>query len=170
MQPGVNRDLSIQLLEKQPPITVDSNGGSSSTLAGFPGILICCQWEQSGARQNPQTFSGILSRRSRRSTRTGMSCAYWSCSWHVLNLFISRNGSSVLVDGYNLSIPAITAAARYNAPVTVDDSAGVRERLQQSRDVIVSKKSAGKSVYGVSTGYGGSGQCRPLAPCDSLHS
>ena len=41
VQPGANRDLSIQLFEKQPPITVDSNGGSSSSLTGFPGVLIC---------------------------------------------------------------------------------------------------------------------------------
>jgi phenylalanine ammonia-lyase len=75
-----------------------------------------------------------------------------------------RNGSSILVDGYNLSVPAVTAAARYNAPVTLDDSAGVRERLQQSRDVIVSKMSAGKSVYGVSTGYGGSADTRTDDP------
>lgn len=72
-----------------------------------------------------------------------------------------RNGNSILVDGYNLSIPAVTAAARYNAPFSLDDSAGVREKLQQSRNVIVSKMDAGKSVYGVSTGYGGSGKYRP---------
>jgi phenylalanine ammonia-lyase len=79
-----------------------------------------------------------------------------------IELVPCRNGNSILVDGHNLSVPAVTAAARYNASVTLDDSAGVRERLQQSRDVIVSKMDAGKSVYGVSTGYGGSGECRSL--------
>lgn len=69
-----------------------------------------------------------------------------------------RKGNSILVDGYNLSVPAVAAAARYNAPVTLDDSPGVRDRLRQSRDVIVAKMNAGKSVYGVSTGYGGSGE------------
>ena len=73
-----------------------------------------------------------------------------------------RNGNSILIDGYNLSVPAVAAAARYDAPVAIDDTAGVRERLQQSRNVIVAKMDAGKSVYGVSTGYGGSGECRPL--------
>ena len=90
-----------------------------------------------------------------------MSDATGSCSWHVLKVSLCRNGNSILVDGHNLSVPAVTAAARYNAPVALDDSAGVRERLQKSRDVIVSKMDAGKSVYGVSTGYGGSGE-RPL--------
>ena len=71
-----------------------------------------------------------------------------------------RNGKSILVNGHNLSIPAVTAAARYNASVTLDDSAGVRERLPQSRSVIVSKIEAGKTVYGVSTGVGGSGESR----------
>jgi len=89
------------------------------------------------------------------------------CCRHVLKL-PCRNGSSILIDGYNLSVPAVTAAARYNAPVTLDDSTGVRERLQQSRDVIIAKMDAGKSVYGVSTGYGGSGECRPLTLNDSL--
>ena len=86
----------------------------------------------------------------------------WSCPWHVLTH--RRSGNSILVDGYNLSIPAVTAAARFNAPVTLDESTGVRERLQQSRAVIVAKMDAGKSVYGVSTGYGGSGQCPSLTP------
>lgn len=75
-----------------------------------------------------------------------------------------RNGNSILIDGYNLSIPAVTAAARYNAPFSLDDSAGVREKLQQSRHVIVSKMDAGKSVYGVSTGYGGSADTRTDDP------
>jgi hypothetical protein len=91
-----------------------------------------------------------------------------SCSWHVL--IHRRSGNSILVDGYNLSIPAVAAAARSNAPVTLDESAGVRERLKQSRAVIVAKMDAGKSVYGVSTGYGGSGQCLPLTPhCPLRH-
>ena len=79
-----------------------------------------------------------------------------------------RNGNSILVDGYNLSVPAVAAAARYNAPVALDDSPGVRERLQKSRKVIVTKMDAGKSVYGVSTGYGGSGEYRPLTLDDSF--
>lgn len=96
-----------------------------------------------------------------------MSDATGSCSWHVLNNPLCRNGNSILVDGHNLSVPAVAAAARYNVPVTLDDSTGVRERLHQSRNVIVAKMDAGKSVYGVSTGYGGSGECRPLTP--SVH-
>lgn len=81
---------------------------------------------------------------------------------------LCRNGNSILVDGYNLSVPAVAAAARYNVPVVLDDSAGVRERLQKSRAVIVAKMDAGKSVYGVSTGYGGSGQYSPLCINASL--
>ena len=82
---------------------------------------------------------------------------------------IRRNGNSILIDGYNLSIPAVAAAARYNAHVALDDSTGVRERLQQSRNVIVDKMNAGKSVYGVSTGFGGSGEYHPLVPpCSQL--
>lgn len=62
------------------------------------------------------------------------------------------------MDGHTLSLPAVTAAARYGAPVTLDDSPRTQERVAQSRKVIVDKVSAETSVYGVSTGFGGSGQ------------
>ena len=41
MQPGVNRDLSIQLYEKRLPIMVDSNGGLSFPSTDLTGILTC---------------------------------------------------------------------------------------------------------------------------------
>lgn len=63
----------------------------------------------------------------------------------------------MVVDGHTLSIPAVAAAARYQAPVALDQSSEVRQRVQQSRKVIVDKVSSERSVYGVSTGFGGSG-------------
>jgi phenylalanine ammonia-lyase len=75
-----------------------------------------------------------------------------------------RNGSSVVIDGHNLSIPAVTATARFNASVSLEKSANTQHRLQKSRAVIVQKMALGKSVYGVSTGYGGSGEFISVSP------
>jgi Aromatic amino acid lyase len=51
----------------------------------------------------------------------------------------------------------VTAAARYHADVELDDSTTTRERLAKSRKVISDKVESGTSVYGLSTGFGGSG-------------
>ncbi|KAF8342677.1 phenylalanine ammonia-lyase [Cantharellus anzutake] len=67
-----------------------------------------------------------------------------------------KSGIPVKVDGQTLSIPAIVAAARYGA---------------SSRKVIQAKLEAGHSVYGLSTGFGGSADTRtndPLALGKSL--
>ncbi|KAI0317138.1 phenylalanine ammonia-lyase [Amylostereum chailletii] len=71
-----------------------------------------------------------------------------------------RHGRPVTIDGHSLSIPALAATARYGASVSLDDSAEVKSRIAQSRDVIVSKVEGAKSVYGVSTGFGGSADTR----------
>lgn len=72
-----------------------------------------------------------------------------------------RHGKSIVIDGYNLSIPALVAAARHNAPIVLNASPEIRARIQRSRDVIVGKVEASQSVYGVSTGFGGSGKSFP---------
>ena len=71
----------------------------------------------------------------------------------------ARSGKSVVVDGHSLSIAAVTAAARYSAQVEVDPSPAVADRVGRSRDVIAQKVAAGTSVYGLTTGFGGSGTC-----------
>lgn len=63
----------------------------------------------------------------------------------------------MLVDGKTLSIPAVTAAARYQASVTLDEAPAIKDQVARSRAVIVDKVSSETSVYGVSTGFGGSG-------------
>lgn len=81
---------------------------------------------------------------------------------HCLHSF--RNGRPVIVDGQNLSISAVTAVSRYNAAVTLDGSPAVKARMAKSRDVITSKVESGTSVYGVSTGFGGSADTRTDEP------
>ncbi|KAH9036145.1 phenylalanine ammonia-lyase [Lactarius pseudohatsudake] len=71
-----------------------------------------------------------------------------------------KNGKAVVVDGHSLSVPALVATARHNAQVFLNGSTEIRSRIQASRDVIVGKVEASKSVYGVSTGFGGSADTR----------
>ncbi|EKM50747.1 uncharacterized protein PHACADRAFT_130223 [Phanerochaete carnosa HHB-10118-sp] len=75
-----------------------------------------------------------------------------------------REGKAVIVDGHTLSISAVAATARYGAAVTLTDKPETRERVLQSRRVIVGKVNAQRSVYGVSTGFGGSADTRSNDP------
>ncbi|THU85713.1 phenylalanine ammonia-lyase [Dendrothele bispora CBS 962.96] len=75
-----------------------------------------------------------------------------------------RNGRPVLVDGKNISIAAVTAASRYNAAVQLDRSSQVKGRIDKSRAVLNDKVDNGISVYGVSTGFGGSADTRTDSP------
>ena len=70
----------------------------------------------------------------------------------------SRSGKPVVVDGHTLSISAVAATARFSANVDLDPSTDSKERVHKSRLVIVDKVNSHKSIYGVSTGFGGSGK------------
>jgi len=74
---------------------------------------------------------------------------------------IDRHGEPIVIDGHSLSIPALVAVARHNAKIVLDDSPEIRDGIQKSRDVIVGKVETSQSVYGVSTGFGGSGEPFP---------
>ncbi|KAG6879912.1 hypothetical protein C0992_009576 [Termitomyces sp. T32_za158] len=75
-----------------------------------------------------------------------------------------RLGRPVIVDGQNLSIAAVTATSRYFASVALSNSPAIATRMSKSRDVITTKIDAGTSVYGVSTGFGGSADTRTDQP------
>jgi hypothetical protein len=74
---------------------------------------------------------------------------------------IDRHGKSIVIDGHSLSIPALVAVARHNAQIVLNDSPEIMAGIQKSRDVIVGKVETSQSVYGVSTGFGGSGMSSP---------
>ena len=76
---------------------------------------------------------------------------------------VYRQGQPIVVDGQTLSIAAVAAVARYSASVVLDDSSDIQTRVLKSRQVIAAKVTGQKSVYGVSTGFGGSGE-RPFVP------
>ncbi|KAJ8519928.1 hypothetical protein ONZ45_g3176 [Pleurotus djamor] len=75
-----------------------------------------------------------------------------------------RDGRSIVLDGHSLSISAVSAAARYNAAVELDESPVVMDRVAKSRKVITDKVEQSKSIYGVTTGFGGSADTRTDQP------
>ena len=77
---------------------------------------------------------------------------------------LTRNGKPVIVDGQSLSIASITAASRYHASVSLDQSPALKAKVAKSRKVMADKVDAGLSVYGVSTGFGGSADTRTDEP------
>jgi phenylalanine ammonia-lyase len=87
-------------------------------------------------------------------------CASNGCELTRFSFF--RNGTLIVLDGQSLTVAGVIAAARYGASVALDQSPEIRERMAKSRDVLVGKVQANKSVYGISTGLGGSGACHSL--------
>ncbi|KAJ7928451.1 L-Aspartase-like protein [Mycena leptocephala] len=75
-----------------------------------------------------------------------------------------RHGKPVVLDGNSLSIAAVTAASRYNASVQLDGSPVVQGRVQRSRNILHKKVEEKSSIYGVSTGFGGSADTRTDQP------
>ncbi|KAH8087842.1 phenylalanine ammonia-lyase [Cristinia sonorae] len=75
-----------------------------------------------------------------------------------------KSGNPVVVDGETLSVTAVAAAARHGAKVALSESPEIKDRIAKSRRVIVGKVSAETSVYGVSTGFGGSADTRTNDP------
>ncbi|KZP27572.1 phenylalanine ammonia-lyase [Athelia psychrophila] len=71
-----------------------------------------------------------------------------------------QTGSPITIDGHSLSIPAVTAAARFGASVELTGGDATKELVKKSRAVIDVKVSSGTSIYGVSTGFGGSADTR----------
>jgi len=57
-----------------------------------------------------------------------------------------------------LSIPAVIAASRYGVHIKLDSNLAIKRRVKKSVDVVKEKLTSGKSLYGISTGFGGSGK------------
>ena len=83
-----------------------------------------------------------------------------------------RDGASIPLTGASLTLPAVHAVARYpelvassldpsSTSFTIDSSPERVAFVERSRRIIDEKLSANKSIYGVSTGFGGSGKSSP---------
>ncbi|KAJ7350459.1 L-Aspartase-like protein [Mycena albidolilacea] len=75
-----------------------------------------------------------------------------------------RSGKPVVLDGKTLSIAAVTAASRYNASVELDGSPLIKGRVERSRNILHQKVQGKSSIYGVTTGFGGSADTRTDRP------
>lgn len=75
-----------------------------------------------------------------------------------------KRGIPVRVDGSTLTLAGVVGVARHHAPVVLDDSPEIMERLLKSRRVIENKVATGASIYGLSTGFGGSADTRTDQP------
>ncbi|KAK7057113.1 phenylalanine ammonia-lyase [Favolaschia claudopus] len=72
---------------------------------------------------------------------------------------------AIEVNGQTLSIAAVAAAARHiDVDVQLATDSSIKERVEKSRAVITDKVAKGTSVYGLSTGFGGSADTRTDKP------
>jgi len=55
-------------------------------------------------------------------------------------------------------LAGVVAVARYNASAVLDESPAIKSAIAKSRHVTENKVDSGTSVYGLSTGFGGSGK------------
>lgn len=81
-------------------------------------------------------------------------------NFNVVSYLWFRAGQPVELDGTTLSLPAIVAVARYGAPAKLSSSKAVKDRVKKSRAAIEQKLDSRMSIYGISTGFGGSGKRR----------
>ncbi|KAL1695966.1 L-Aspartase-like protein [Schizophyllum commune] len=104
------------------------------------------------------------------STSTGPSFSTSSSllsNWYTQNakeVELYKTGKPVIVDGQTLSIAAVAATARHGASVQLSNSHHVRRRVEKSLQAISDKVDNGISVYGVTTGFGGSADTRTDSP------
>ncbi|KXN85292.1 Phenylalanine ammonia-lyase [Leucoagaricus sp. SymC.cos] len=117
--------------------------------------------KHAGSEDVSRTFSLRISHKSNESKSSTLLESFVQ-SFKELEAY--KNGKTVTVDGQNLSIPAVTAAARYHVPVALDNSTDIKAKIAASRQVISDKVDSGLSVYGVSTGFGGSADTRTDQP------
>lgn len=108
------------------------------------------------------------------STSSTLTCASSSLPFSSLSpLTRHSSGKPVTLTGSDLSLAQIVAIARHAhstsgspsaPPVRLSDSEQLRAAHNASRNVIASKVEAGLSIYGVSTGFGGSADTRTDDP------
>ena len=66
----------------------------------------------------------------------------------------------VTLSGEGLTIADLVRVARHGAPVRITDDPAVRNRIDQSRRIIMAAVDAGASIYGVTTAFGGMSNVR----------
>ncbi|KAI9508541.1 phenylalanine ammonia-lyase [Russula earlei] len=71
-----------------------------------------------------------------------------------------KNGKPIVLDGQSLTVAGVIGVARHGASVALNDAPEIRKHMAESRKVLMGMVQSSKSVYGVSTGLGGSADTR----------
>ncbi|KAG8846048.1 hypothetical protein FRB96_002089 [Tulasnella sp. 330] len=129
------------------PAAVMSNVAEAPSSNGYPTIEAL----KATAKQTLLNGTNGISKPSFSTSSTLLSSFLHSQN----RLQALRDGESIVINGNTLSVPEVVAAGRYGASVVLDDSHEVRSRIEKSQRAMDSKLESGKSVYGVSTGFGG---------------
>ncbi|KAI5921862.1 putative phenylalanine ammonia-lyase [Camillea tinctor] len=79
--------------------------------------------------------------------------------WSALKRIVS-SGRPVAVDGQNLSLADVIAVSNHNLPVIFTEDNSVSEAIDESISFLDRQISAGRIIYGVNTGFGGSADVR----------
>lgn len=117
---------------------------------------------------NLEPITGDANPRLPTADFTTVSSAPHSLTDSLLGKFIEAHATlerhrshPVKIDGHTLTTAAVVAAARYFASVELDDRKEVIQRVEKTRQVVADKVASGASIYGLSTGFGGSGMLSP---------
>lgn len=79
---------------------------------------------------------------------------------HVaLKTALSSHGK-IHIDGESLTVAQVVAVALHGKPSYISDDATVHSKVQQSVDFLEQELAQGRTVYGVTTGFGGSADTR----------
>jgi phenylalanine ammonia-lyase len=68
---------------------------------------------------------------------------------------LTQKEPEITISGRDLTINSVVKVARFGAKVKLLDDPAVRQRVEASRNYIVGAVKAGKTIYGVTTGFGG---------------
>ncbi|KAL1976957.1 hypothetical protein VTN31DRAFT_3239 [Thermomyces dupontii] len=86
-------------------------------------------------------------------------CKAIRSDWAAVQAYRSRK-ESISVDGESLTIPAVIAVAMHKAPATLTDDPEILNRVDRSVEFLETELKKGRTVYGVTTGFGGSADTR----------
>ncbi|KZV88968.1 phenylalanine ammonium lyase [Exidia glandulosa HHB12029] len=103
--------------------------------------------------------NGVAPRRGTQSVDASKSSllSLFLDSENELEHFISHQ---LVLDGKSLSVPGIVATSRYASTIALSQSPEIQELVAASRKVIDDRLATATSIYGVSTGFGGSANTR----------
>lgn len=78
--------------------------------------------------------------------------------WNELKAYL--NAATIVIDGESLSLAAVVAISSYDAASRLAENDAVQQKVRKGFQYLMSEINAGKTIYGVNTGFGGSADLR----------